>query len=140
MENDFLKFDPEKLTITVSLEGRGDLVIDKKNVEISYFSGGPGGQNVNRNLKGVRLIYHIPDTHRMNAVRTREIVTRVIGRRSLHHNLITAFEQLSHKLRQYFYVPPRRKKTKVPKKSKEKRLKTKKMQSLKKQSRGKVNL
>lgn len=139
MEKDFVEFNRDEMTITVRLGADSDLVIKKDDVQISYFSGGPGGQNVNRNLKGVQLIYHIPDEHRRAAQKTQQIVTRVIGRRSLHHNLETAFEQLAHKLRNYFYVPPIRKKTKTPKRAKEKRLKNKKAQGLKKQSRQKVD-
>lgn len=138
MENDFVTFDRDKLTITVRLEGKKDLVIDKNNVDISYFSGGPGGQHANRNLNGVRLIYQIPDDYRRMALKTQQLVTRVIGRRSMHHNLQTAFEQLSHKVRQYFYVPPVRKEAKIPKKAKEKRLKDKKIKSMKKDARKKV--
>lgn len=138
MQNDFVTFDRDKLTITVRLESKKDLVINKDNVQISYFSGGPGGQHANRNINGVRLIYEIPDDYRRAALKTQQLVTRVIGRRSMHHNLQTAFEQLSHKVRQYFYVPPVRKETKTPKRAKEKRLREKKMKSLKKETRKKV--
>jgi len=138
MENDFVTFDRNTLMITIRPEGGKELKITKDDVQISYFSGGPGGQNVNRNLNGVRLIYRIPEEYRMNALRTQELVTRVIGKRSMHHNMQTAFEQLAHKARRYFYVPPHRKKTKTPKRAKEKRLHDKKMKSLKKQSRSKM--
>ncbi len=138
MENDFVDFDRNSLKITVRLEGRKDLVIDKNSVDISYFSGSPGGQNANRNLNGVRLIYHIPDEYRMHAMRTQQIVTRVIGKRSMHYNMQAAFDQLARKIQQYFYVPPVRKKTKKPKRAKEKRLRNKKVQSQKKQDRRKV--
>ena len=138
MENDFVTFDRDRLTITIRLEGKKDLVLNKDNVDISYFSGGPGGQHANRNINGVRLIYRIPDDYRRIAQKTQQLVTRVIGKRSMHHNLQTAFEQLAHKVRQYFYVPPRRKKTKVPKRAKEKRLRGKKMKSMKKETRKRV--
>ena len=138
MQNDFVAFDRDKLIITVRLEGGKDLVIDKNNIQISYFSGGPGGQHANRNLKGVQLIFPIPSEYRRMAQKTKQLVTRVIGRRSMHHNLQTAFEQLSHKVRQYFYVPSVRKKTKMPKKMKERRLKDKKRRSEIKQTRGKI--
>ena len=138
MENNLVTFNRDKLTITVRPEGKKDLVIDKNNVDISYFSGGPGGQNVNRNLKGVQLIFSIPSGYRREAQRTQQLVTRVMGKRSLHQNLQRAFEQLSHKIFQYFYVPPVRKKTKTPKRVKESRLKDKKRRSEIKQTRGKV--
>ena len=138
MENDFVLFNPEKQEITVDLNG-DNLVINKNNVDISYFSGGPGGQNVNRNLKGVQLIFRIPDEHRRISQKTQQLVTRVMGKRSLHHNLQTAFEQLTHKIRDYFYIPPVRKKTKTPQKVKERRLKDKKFQSQKKENRKKID-
>ncbi|MBU1018115.1 hypothetical protein KKA33_03760 [Patescibacteria group bacterium] len=138
MQNDFVTFDHDKLEITIHPEGGKDLVIKKDDVQISYFSGGPGGQNVNRNQKGVQLIFPIPEAYRRGAQRTQQLVTRVMGKRSLHHNIQAAFEQLAHKAHQYFYVPSARKKTKTPKRAKEKRLKNKKIKSLKKQDRGKV--
>ncbi len=138
MENDLVTFDPDRLEIRVRPQGKPELKIAKDDVRISYFSGGPGGQNVNRNLKGVQLVFPIPASHRRESQKTRQLVTRVMGKQSLHHNLQAAFEQLAHKLRQYFYVPTVRKKTKKPKRADEKRLKNKKMKSLKKQNRGKM--
>jgi len=138
MENEFVTFDRGHLEIIVRPQGGKDFVVNKDNVDISYFSGGPGGQNVNRNLKGVQLIFRIPDAYRRESQKTQQLVTRVMGKRSLHHNLQAAFEQLAHKIRHYFYVPPVRRKTKKPKRADEKRLKNKKMKSLKKQDRGKV--
>lgn len=138
MEKDFVSFNREKQEITVNLDGK-NLVINKDNVDISYFSGGPGGQNVNRNMKGVQLIFRIPDKYRLESQKTQQLVTRVMGKRSLHHNLQTAFEQLAHKINQYFYIPPTRKKTKTPKKAKRRRLEDKKRQSQKKEGRKKVD-
>ncbi len=138
MENDFVTFDRDKLEIIVRPKGGKEFMVTKKDVQISYFSSGPGGQNVNRNLKGVQLIFPLPSENRHEAQKTRQLVTRVMGKRSLHHNLQTAFEQLAHKLRQYFYVPPVRKKTKTPKGAKERRLQDKKIKSKKKQDRKKV--
>ncbi len=132
--DDFVTFDRDSLTITAALP-EGKLEIKKDDVEISFFSGGPGGQNVNKNQNGVRLIYQIPDEYRRSAQKTRELVTRSIGQRSREQNLAQAFSQLTDKLRRYFYVQPERKKTRIPKKSKEKRLHDKKLQSQKKQSR-----
>lgn len=139
MEKNFVTFDREKLTINVNMTNGQELTIGKGDVEISYFSSGSGGQNLNRHLKGVRLIYKIPENHRM-PMRTQEIVTRVIGKRSRHHNLLKAFEQLFHKLTRYFYIPEHREKTQVPKGSKEKRLQNKKLQSQKKEARKKNGL
>lgn len=138
MEKDFVEFDRDKLEIIVRPEGGKEFKVTKDDVQISYFSGGPGGQNVNRNLKGVQLILPLPSDNRHEAQKTRQLVTRVMGKRSLHHNLQTAFEQLAHKLRQYFYVPPVRKKTKASKGAKERRLQDKKIKGKKKQDRKKV--
>ncbi len=135
--NDFVQFDRDNLTITVQLP-EGKLRIKKDDVEISFFSGGPGGQNVNKNQNGVRLIYRIPDVHRRYSQKTRELVTRSIGQRKRDQNITQAFSQLTDKLRRYFYVQPERKKSKISRKSKEKRLQNKKIQSQKKQSRQKV--
>ena len=137
MQQSLVTSNRDKLTITVHLPG-GDLIIEKKDISMSYFSGGPGGQNVNRNMSGVRLIWHIPEVYRMFGSKTRELVTRSINERKKERNLTLAFEQLVHKVHRYFYVQPERKKTKTPKKAKRKRLKNKKMQGLKKQGRKKV--
>ena len=138
MERDFVKFDRQNLAITVNLYGGGKLIVGKYDVQISYFSGGPGGQNVNKNHSGVRLIYVIPEKYRMGAFRTREIVTKSINQRKKEQNLISAFGQLADKLRHYFYVKPERKKSNTPKSEKNKRLNSKKFNSRKKESRSAV--
>jgi ribosome-associated protein len=132
MEKDFVEFDRDKLTITVHLEDGSTLVVGKDDVKMTAFSGGPGGQNVNKNMNGVRLTYHIPEERRSNAKKTRELVTKSIRQRKREQNVTQAFEQLADKIRRYFEVKPERKETKTPKKEKEKRLKDKKMQSQKK--------
>lgn len=138
MEKGFVEFDRNNLKITVHLE-EGDVVITKDDVDLSYFSGGPGGQNVNRNLNGVQLAYAIPEEHRRNATRTRQLITRSINQRSKDQNMKKAFEQLVKKMEHYFYVPPTRHKTKVPKKAKERRLRDKKIKGRKKQARKKTS-
>ena len=127
MEKDFVEFDSDSLKITVHLDDGKDLVIGKHNVEISYFSGGPGGQNVNKNMNGVRLIYQIPENLRMGTQKTRELVTRAMCQRKKEQNVTQAFEQLADKIRRYFYVQPERKKTRTPKSAKEKRIHGKKL-------------
>ena len=62
-----------------------------------------------------------------------------MGKRSLHHNIQEAFQQLANKAHHYFYIPSVRKSTRIPKRSKEKRLQNKKVQSQKKESRKKVD-
>ena len=139
MEKDFVQFDKDKLSITVKLDDGSTLVIRKNDIEMSAFSGGPGGQNVNRNMTGVRLIYRIPEERRSSARKTRELVSKSMNQRSKDQNITQAFRQLAEKIRRYFYVQPKRKKTKTPKRAKEKRLSSKKIQSQKKQSRKKVS-
>ncbi|MFH1012725.1 MAG: peptide chain release factor-like protein [Candidatus Peregrinibacteria bacterium] len=124
-----ITFDKDALTIIVRFEGAEDLKITRDTLEISYFSGGSGGQNVNRHLNGVRLIYRIPSSHRRASQKTRELIARSMAQRSQPQNLLLAFQQLAQKLHQYFYLPPARQATKIPKKSKEKRLGNKKHRS-----------
>ena len=71
MENDWFAFDRDKQEITVKVNGT-TLVINKDNTDISYFSGGPGGENVNRNMKGVQLIFHIPNEFRRSEQKTQQ--------------------------------------------------------------------
>ena len=142
MENDFVHFDRDALKITVQFKAKPPLVVDLDHLDISFFSGGPGGQNVNKNMSGVRLIYHIPDGYRMGALKTRELIAKSIGQRQREQNLAEAFRSLADKIRSYFYVKPFRKPTKTPRSAKEKRLGGKKMASLKKRNRkiGKLDL
>jgi ribosome-associated protein len=138
MEKDFVEIDRENLKITVHLVEGKDLVIGKYDIEISYFSGGPGGQNVNKNMNGVRLIYRIPTEYIRGGQKTRELVTRSINQRKKEQNIAQAFEQLADKIRRYFYVQPQRKKTRTPKSAKEKRIHGKKMKGRIKELRGGV--
>jgi ribosome-associated protein len=139
MEQDWFNYDRQKQLITVKTESKGVLKISPEEVSVSYFSGGPGGQNVNRNVNGVRLIYHIPYGYLNSFQKTRQLVTRSISQRSRDRNLKEAFDQLADKVKRYFYIPPKRKKTKVPKRSKAKRLQSKKMRGKLKQDRKRVD-
>jgi len=136
--SNFVKFDKDKLIIIIELYNK-KIIISKDDIDVSSFSGGPGGQNVNRNMNGVRLIYRIPNEFRSIAKKTKELVTKSINQRNRHQNMVQAFEQLTDKVRRYFYVQPKRSKTKIPKKSKENRLKNKKYCSQQKQSRKKIS-
>lgn len=139
MEENWFHFDRQNLLVTVRLSGKKDLRITPDNAFISYFSGGPGGQNVNKNMNGVRLIYSIPDDYLNAFQKTRQLVTRSMNQRNREQNMRDAFEQLAEKIRKYFYVLPERKKTKVPKGSKESRIQGKKMRGKVKQDRKRVD-
>ncbi|MBU0706503.1 hypothetical protein KJ657_02805 [Patescibacteria group bacterium] len=127
MEKDWFLYDREKQQITVRLADKKELRITPADVLLSYFSGGPGGQHLNKTMNGVRLIYHIPYDYLNAFQKTRQLVSRSISQRSKEQNMRQAFDQLAEKVRRYFYMPQKRKKTKVPKGSKEKRLQSKKM-------------
>lgn len=139
MEENWFHYDRQNQLITVRQGGKPELKVSPENVSVSYFSGGPGGQNVNKNLNGVRLIYCIPEAHLNVFQKTRQLVTRSMSQRSREQNMRQAFDQLADKIRQYFYVLPPRKKTKTPKRSKENRLQNKKMRGKLKQDRKKVD-
>lgn len=99
----------------------------KKNIEISYLKGsGPGGQNRNKRMSGVRA-RHIPTG----------ITVLATERRSQKQNLEMALLRLEEKLKRYFYVPRVRKKSRPSQGSVEKRLEKKKKKGIAKKLRGK---
>jgi ribosome-associated protein len=106
--------------------GKPSLTLRREDFEISYFSGGPGGQNVNKSMNGVQLVWHIPEAYLIPARKTRRLISRCMAERSQEQNFRAAFHQLAEKVRQYFYVPPHRRKTRVSKKEKQRRLEDKK--------------
>lgn len=139
MEKEWFEYDRDSQKITVRQDDKGEIIITPDDVSMSFFSGGPGGQNVNRNVSGVQMIYEIPDGHLHSFQKTRQLVSRSISQRSKTQNMKQAFDQLAEKVRRYFYVAPERKKTKIPKGSKEKRLQSKKMRGKVKQDRKRVD-
>jgi len=106
----------------------------KGDIVVSYFSGGPGGQNVNKTMNGVRLVYEIPKKDRRPG-KSPIIIATCIDERSREQNYEKASRKLTEKIRAYFYVKPKRKPTKTTRSAKEKRLKGKKIHSLIKQTR-----
>jgi len=97
----------------------------KKNIEITYLKGsGPGGQNRNKRMSGVRA-QHIPTG----------ITVLATERRSQKQNLEMALLRLEEKLKSYFYVPQIRKKSQPSKGSVEKRLEKKKKKGIAKKLR-----
>ncbi len=136
---DFVTFDHHALTITINFEGKPPLIIHQHdpNLRISYYSRGHGGQNVNKSMSGVQLIYRIPDSYRRVSVKTQELMARSHEQRHQHQNLASALHSLAAKLHDYFYVPPARVPTRLPHYEKVKRLEEKKKHSRKKEFRQK---
>ncbi len=126
MENSWFEYDRDALKIGIIMPKKLPLVITKDDVEISYFSGGPGGQNVNRSMNGVRLIYRIPEKNQISFKKTKELIAKCMRQRSREQNFKEAFDILAQKIEQYFYIQPFREKTKVPRSSKRKRIEGKK--------------
>lgn len=103
-------------TDRVSLERESDLEF--------FIAGGPGGQHRNKVESGVRL-FHRPTG----------ITVIATERRSQHANREVAFERLATRLQERQRVRIPRKATRPSKASKESRLNTKRLQSLKKKFR-----
>lgn len=135
MENNFVHFDRDDLRIIVRFPDKPSLIVDRGNVEISYFSGGPGGQNVNKNMTGVRLVWRIPESYIRATSAIRELIAKSIGERHREQNLAEAFRSLAEKIRRYFYIRPTRHKTKVPQSEKRRRVESKRYQGEKKRAR-----
>ncbi|GEM_PF-1418523 len=137
IHNDFVTYDPATLTITVNFPNKPPLVIGSHdpNLRLSHFSHGHGGQNVNKHMSGVQLIYSIPPAYRHITLRTQEVTVRCHEQRHQHANMIGAFKHLAEKLHDYFYVPPARISTKLPYRAKIGRLNAKRHQSFKKKNR-----
>jgi len=98
-----------------------------EDIVISHFKGsGPGGQNRNKRMTGVR-IQHLPTG----------LVAAATERRSQKQNLEAAIERLEEKLEKLFHRPVQRKKTAPSRGSVRERLSDKRVQSTKKKLRGK---
>jgi ribosome-associated protein len=93
--------------------------ISLDDVEVTHTKGsGPGGQNRNKRMSGIRLV-HKPTG----------ITVMATERRSQEQNLSHAFERLQAKLDDFFYVAPKRVPTKKKRSSERRRLETKKRHS-----------
>lgn len=97
-----------------------DALLAECRVE-TFRSGGPGGQHQNTTESGVRLV-HLPTGMR--------VVAR--DERSQHRNRKLALERLRERLEELNATPEERIPTKVPKRSKRKRLENKRRRSRKK--------
>ena len=104
------------------------IVIAPEDVEITHFKGsGPGGQNRNKRLTGIRMI-HIATG----------LVVVCTERRSQGQNLSAAYERLEEKVQKFFHKPKARHDTRRTRGSVERRLTGKKSQSKIKKMRGKT--
>jgi protein subunit release factor B len=88
-------------------------------LEITHTKGsGPGGQNRNKRMSGVR-VKHLPTG----------IVTNATERRSQAQNLAAALERIDEKVEKHFHKPAPRHSTKPTKGSKKRRVEGKKVRS-----------
>lgn len=91
----------------------------RNDLEINHLKGsGPGGQNRNKRMTGVRVV-HLPTG----------ITVLSTERRSQDQNLKAALSRLEEKLERYYFVQTPRVKTKATKTSKRKRAENKKRHS-----------
>lgn len=98
----------------------------ENDLSITHLKGsGPGGQNRNKRMSGVR-VEHLPTG----------IVVVATERRSQQQNLSAALDRLTEKLRRLVFRPKKRIKTKATFSSQKKRLSFKKAHALKKKLRG----
>lgn len=98
-----------------------------EDLEITHTKGsGPGGQNRNKRMTGVR-IRHLPTG----------IVAEAMERRSQGQNLSAAYERLDEKLARLFHRDKPRVATKVSKGQKKRRVETKRHRATTKQLRRK---
>jgi ribosome-associated protein len=112
-------------------------------------SSGPGGQNVNKLNTRVTLLFDVSGSPSLSAAQKQRLrsrlstridkrgVLRVVaqGHRTQEANRRVAVERFQHLLRDALKRKPVRKKTKVPAKAQERRLREKKQRSLLKQER-----
>jgi len=98
------------------------------DLEITHTKGsGPGGQNRNKRMTGVRVV-HLPTG----------ITVLATERRSQEQNLQAALARLEEKLEKFFYVAPTRRATKKSKSSQRKRVDHKRKHSSTKSMRQRV--
>jgi len=99
--------------------------ISANDVEITHYKGsGPGGQNRNKRMTGVR-IRHLPTG----------IVAEATERRSQGQNLAAAWERLEEKLARHFFRPKKRVPTRKTRSSQVRRVEAKRGISERKKSR-----
>ena len=117
-------------------------------------SGGPGGQHVNTSSTRVELVWNVAASPSLSAAQRERIEHKLANRinaegelllaesgsRSQHRNREAVTERLVELLREALHVPKRRRKTRPPRASRERRLRSKKHRSEIKRLRGSVPL
>jgi protein subunit release factor B len=102
--------------------------IKPDEVKVTHVRGsGPGGQNRNKRMSGVRVI-HEPTGIKVEATE----------RRSQAQNLKAALERLEDRVERHFFRPKARKATKKTRASQERRVKAKNRRGSLKKMRGRV--
>lgn len=105
------------------------IILRPEDIEITHLKGsGPGGQNRNKRLTGIRMV-HLP---------TKTVVLST-ERRSQGQNLAAAYERMQEKLQRLFHRPKKRHETRRTRGSVERRIEAKRVQSTIKKSRGKFS-
>ncbi|HET6232490.1 MAG TPA: alternative ribosome rescue aminoacyl-tRNA hydrolase ArfB [Longimicrobiaceae bacterium] len=116
-------------------------------------SGGPGGQHVNTSSTRVELTWDVAASAALDEAQRALLLQKLANRmdaegvlrlaasehRSQHQNKEAVTERLAELVRQALHVPKPRRKTRPTRASREERLRSKKMQSEKKRTRGRIS-
>lgn len=131
-----VSFNEEKGIITIAGKGENgnDLVIN--DITESAFSGGPGGQNVNKSMKGVRLTCNVPEelVHTTKD-RIQSLIVKAMDQKSKVQNRKQAYKELAKRIGKQFTTDAERKPTKITKETEESRMKERKNMQQKKANR-----
>jgi len=132
-----------------------DILIDEDELIFKVSrSSGPGGQNINKLNTRITLFFDVANCESLSDLQKQLILTSLASRadkngvlrvvsqkfRTQRANRIAAVERLQHLLAGALKNRPRRKKTKVPYASKQKRLEEKRRRSMLKRQRSAKNL
>jgi ribosome-associated protein len=140
MPPEIVHFDVDSLTITVNPPGKPPFAITPKDLQLSYYSSGSGGQHANKTENGVQAIWTIPENYQREDVAstTRQLISRNINERSLLQNKRAAMQDLAQKIADYFHVDAKRIDTKPTKGSRRRRVAAKKQHAVTKSLRRSV--